>query len=92
MLDAARQAVLSKSTKVVSFDVFDTLLVRPVVAGGSYLCWSDPRLLFGLGASKQPVQVTVYWPSGQTDTFESLAVDRYWRITEGGEVEESGAH
>ena len=61
--------------------------VMPIVAGGSYLSSSDTRLLFGLGDLDEPVQVVVHWPSGRVDEFNEVQVDRYWRITEGGQPE-----
>lgn len=58
-------------------------VVRHVMAGGSYLCSSDPRLLFGLGGDSSAVDIEVFWPSGETDRWTQLAVDRYWRLTPG---------
>jgi len=57
-------------------------ITLPVVAGGSYLCDGDPRLLIGLGDHSEPVTVEIYWPSGQRDVHPNLAVDRYWRLGE----------
>lgn len=57
--------------------------VRHVTAGGSYLSTSDPALLFGLGVRDEPVQIEVFWPSGQTDRWSDLPVDRYWQLTPG---------
>ena len=61
--------------------------VMPIVAGGSYLSSSDTRLLFGLADLDEPVQVVVHWPSGRVDEFSEVQIDRYWRITEGGQPE-----
>jgi hypothetical protein len=58
-------------------------ITLPIVAGGSYLCTSDPRLLFGLRDHHGPVDVEVYWPSGRVDVLTALASDCYWRIKEG---------
>lgn len=55
---------------------------RPIVAGGSYLCDGDPRLLFGLGDHGGSVSVEVHWPSGQVDIHAGLEVDRYWHLSE----------
>jgi len=55
----------------------------PVVAGGSYLCHSDRRLLFGLGDHNETVTVEVYWPSGRLDAFSDVSIDCYWRVAEG---------
>lgn len=56
---------------------------KPVIAGGSYLCNGDPRILFGLGEHGDEVSVEVYWPSGRVDSFSGLACDGYWKILEG---------
>jgi hypothetical protein len=58
-------------------------IVRSRVGGASYLTASDPRLLFGLGASRRADAVEVRWPSGRVDRFENLAGDRYVTLTEG---------
>jgi tetratricopeptide (TPR) repeat protein len=62
-------------------------------AGGSYQSASDPRLHFGLGASREVEAVEVRWPSGQVDHHERLAADREYRLREGArpmEVKASG--
>jgi hypothetical protein len=51
--------------------------------GGSYASSNDPRHLFGLGAADKAGKLTVVWPSGKEQTWEGLAVDRYWKLTEG---------
>src|SRR5262249_5476096 len=60
-------------------------LVRTVKGGGSYLSSGDRRVIFGLGDTgpRDPIgRLTVRWPSGKTQTHESLAVDRYWTLRE----------
>jgi hypothetical protein len=57
--------------------------VMTIMAGGSYLCASDSRILAGIGDASDPVQVELYWPSGRVDTFNDLEPNRYWRIVEG---------
>jgi len=52
-------------------------------SGSSYLSESDHRLLFGLGAAAQANRVTVRWPGGLEETWESLAADRIVTLTEG---------
>jgi len=59
-------------------------MVRPVVAGGSYMASHDPRLLFTLPPGDEPAAVTIHWPSGRVDRV-LLAGDRHWRVTEGEE-------
>ncbi|MBY0456717.1 MAG: ASPIC/UnbV domain-containing protein, partial [Gemmataceae bacterium] len=60
-------------------------LLRAVKGGGSYLSSNDRRLLFGLGTRDKIERVTIRWPSGQTQTWGALAVDRYWTLTQGEE-------
>ena len=65
MLDAARQAVLSKSTKVVSFDVFDTLLVRPVVAPTDLFHLVEQRICAELNLSTLAFVETRRWAEAE---------------------------
>lgn len=58
-------------------------LVRFAKGGGSYLSSGDRRLLFGLGPDGRGGRVTVTWPSGQEQSWDGLAVDRYWQLVEG---------
>ena len=51
--------------------------------GGSYLSAGDPRLHFGLGASRSADAVEVRWPSGRVDTFAGLEADRGYVLREG---------
>jgi hypothetical protein len=54
-----------------------------LLGGTSYLSASDPRLLFGLGASRKVDELEVRWPSGQTTALKSVSADRYLTVTEG---------
>jgi hypothetical protein len=58
-------------------------LTRFAKGGGSYLSSSDPRLLFGLGDLDRIDRIIVFWPWGEPQHWEGLAVDRYWQLTEG---------
>ncbi len=58
-------------------------LWRRVRADGSYASANDPRVLVGLGASTARPTVTVTWPSGRTETFRDLAIDKYVTLVEG---------
>jgi hypothetical protein len=53
--------------------------------GGSYLSAHDPREVLGLGASPKVDWVEITWPqpSGKTERFTNLPVDRYVAIVEG---------
>ncbi len=58
--------------------------LRRVRSDGSYASASDPRVLVGLGQSTSPPRIRVTWPSGTTEEWSSLAIDRYTTLTEGG--------
>ncbi len=58
-------------------------LTRLCHADGSYMSSSDPRLLFGLGTADKVENLTIRWPSGQTDRLTNLPIDRYVTIREG---------
>jgi hypothetical protein len=60
-------------------------LVRVIKGGGSYLSSVDRRVLFGLGPRDRVDRLSVRWPSGETQAWEHLAVDCYWKLTEGVE-------
>ena len=51
--------------------------------GGSYASANDARLHFGLNTADKIDRVKVTWPSGQTQEWANLRVDRYWRLVEG---------
>ncbi|MGC1618914.1 MAG: CRTAC1 family protein [Candidatus Acidiferrum sp.] len=55
------------------------------VGGGSYLSAHDPRIVLGLGANAKLDWLEVKWPnpSGRTERFTGLPVDRYITIVEG---------
>ena len=55
------------------------------VGGGSYLSSHDPRILLGLGQQTKIDWLEVKWPqpSGKSERFTDLPIDRYVRIVEG---------
>jgi tetratricopeptide (TPR) repeat protein len=53
------------------------------IGGGSYQSASDPRIHFGLGASRQVDSVEVRWPSGHVDHHAGLTAGREYRLLEG---------
>ena len=57
-----------------------------VRSGGSYLSQSDLRLHFGLGTAARMATVEVMWPGGTTQTFHEVAGDRFYSLTQGGEL------
>ena len=56
---------------------------RFATGGGSYASACDQRRVFGLGTCDNVDRVTVIWPTGQAQTWEGLACDRYHTLTEG---------
>jgi hypothetical protein len=59
-------------------------LTQMRVQDGSYHRWSQdmPRAHFGLGGAST-VDLRVEWPSGNVQTFNGIAANRLYRITEG---------
>ena len=55
------------------------------VGGGSYLSAHDPRMVLGLGQRTKIDWLEVQWPqpSGKTERFADVPVDRYITIVEG---------
>ncbi|HEV2948488.1 MAG TPA: CRTAC1 family protein [Gemmataceae bacterium] len=64
-------------------EVGDQKMMRQIKGGGSYLSAHDLRVIFGLGSQQKVGRLTVRWPSGRVQTWDNLAVDRYWRLEEG---------
>jgi hypothetical protein len=47
-----------------------------------YACSSDPRVHFGLGASRIVKEIEIDWPSGARQTLRNVAADRIVTVTE----------
>ncbi len=56
--------------------------VRYLTLARGWLSACEPVLHFGLGDAKNVDKLTVTWPSGHRQSFENLAVDRIYTITE----------
>jgi hypothetical protein len=56
--------------------------VRQLWLARGYMSSSEPMVHFGLGGDTLIKRLTVTWPSGHVQTFENLAVDRRFTITE----------
>jgi hypothetical protein len=67
----------------LTLEVGGRRLTRFAQGGGSYLSANDPRHVFGLGDADRVGRLTVGWPWGQEESWDGLAVDRYWRLAEG---------
>jgi hypothetical protein len=59
------------------------ILVDEVRSGSSYISSSDMRVHFGLGSATKVESVQVRWPSGLTESFENLPVDKIHTLKEG---------
>ena len=62
----------------------ESVQVREVRSGGSYIGQSDLRVLFGLGSASDStgLSATIRWPSGTVQTLKNLPLDRYVRVVE----------
>jgi enediyne biosynthesis protein E4 len=71
----------------ISYQSGDLKRSRTKVGGGSYLSSHDPRIVLGLGKRAKIDWLEVKWPipSGLTQRFTDLPVDRYITIVEGEE-------
>ena len=58
-------------------------LWRRVRADGSYASANDPRVLVGLGESRELPRVRVHWPDGRTEEWKNVAVDAWQTLVEG---------
>jgi hypothetical protein len=58
-------------------------LWRRARADGSYASANDPRIVAGLGDSAEAPDVRVTWPDGKSETWTSVAIDRYTTLTQG---------
>ena len=57
--------------------------VRQCQATGSYMSSSDPRVHFGLGKVTGAVKLTVRWPDGKTETWDSVPTGNYLTLRPG---------
>ncbi len=62
------------------------ILVDEVRSGSSYISNSDMRVHFGLGRSDKVEWVEIRWPSGLTERFGNLSIDRIHALKEGSGV------
>jgi len=61
---------------VVTVSAAGRTQVRPILAGGSYLCCEPPIAHFGLAAAAQADRVEVVWPDGVSTVLEDVPVNR----------------
>ncbi|QDT11288.1 ASPIC and UnbV [Planctomycetes bacterium K23_9] len=53
------------------------------IASGGYLCTNESILRAGTGPAKEITDVSVIWPSGETQSFGNLAADQEYLIVQG---------
>src|SRR5712664_4048894 len=72
----------------ITWQAGDLKRSRLKVGGGSYLASHDPREVLGLGKQKKIDKLETRWPqpSGRTETFTDLPVDRYITLVEGAGI------
>ena len=64
--------------------------VRWINPGQSYLCSSDPRAHFGLGAAERVDAIRVRWPDGTAELFAGLPADQPVMLRKGeGEADKA---
>ncbi len=71
----------------VTLETAEGKQMREVRGGSSYESTHDFRVHFGLGRLETVKKLTVRWTDGTTQDFENLAVNRAYRLKEGGELE-----
>jgi enediyne biosynthesis protein E4 len=80
-----RKANIDAIGAKLSYQSGDLLRRQWKVGGGSYLSSHDPRIVLGLGQRTKIDWLEVKWPnpSGKTERFTDLPIDRYITIEEG---------
>jgi hypothetical protein len=67
----------------IRLKVGDRILVDEVRSGSSYDSNNDMRVHFGLGAATRIDWGEIRWPSGRTERFDDLSVDKTHTLREG---------
>ena len=57
--------------------------IRTVHAGDGFLAQSTAWTHFGLGTSRDELDLTVAWPGGSTETFSGLEAGTHYTVTQG---------
>jgi len=68
-------------TRLVAY-VGGQRLSRRIRMGSSYLSQSEKVATFGLGSATQVDSLSVFWPSGKIDRFDSIGANKELRILE----------
>jgi Flp pilus assembly protein TadD/peroxiredoxin len=78
--DKSNRDAIGTAVTVVSGSLRQTKYVQ---AGSGFLSQHTKDLFFGLGENSAGVKATIHWPSGLTQEFENLPVNRRIEIHEG---------
>jgi hypothetical protein len=70
----------------LTLSVGETVMVRQVKAGSSYLGQNDLRIHFGMADQEMADQLEIVWPSGHVDILEDIRSNQILTIREGGEL------
>jgi len=68
---------------ILRLDLAERTIVRCLHAGSGYLSTDEATMLIGVGPAEEVRRVSVDWPGGQRETWESLRTNRTWRLIEG---------
>lgn len=60
----------------------ETTLTQQLYGGGSYCSSRQPRLVFGLGESRESCEIEILWPGGARRSLMNVAVDQHIMIKE----------
>lgn len=71
---------------IVTASIGGKLIVRQLTAGDGYMASNQREVTFGLGSSTQIDRLVVRWPSGQTQSFDSLTSNQHVVLVEGGHL------
>lgn len=56
-----------------------------VITGDGFQCKNEPLVSFGVGAADKIEKLSITWPTGRTQTLDTLQVNRRYLIIEGDE-------
>lgn len=68
---------------VITWQAGTVKRTRLRTGGGSYLSSHDPREILGVGAATKIDSIQIRWPSGATDKFTNVPVNKYIKVVEG---------
>jgi len=70
----------------IEIAVGDSVSVREVRSGGSYLSHNDLRVHFGLGRAMRVDRVRIHWPGGEVEELRDVEANRFLKVREGAGI------